>query len=1564
MAGNTIVVNVEMNDPSGSGKQRIGEAKEYNQELTKAAELSRKAAGVRAGYRGRGEGTEYNRGRGSMGATGASARDFAKESRGLGGLVQVYATVAANLFAVTAAFGALKDAMNTTNMVNGMNQLGSVSGVALGSMAQQFVQATDGAVSLREAMTSVTKASSAGLSNKQTLEIAKGAKQAAQALGLDMTDAVSRLTRGITKLEPELLDELGLYTKLGPAADKYALSLGKTAASLTDYEKRQGFAIAVLDELKQKFGEISLEANPWQKLEASIRNLATAGLELVNKVLVPIANVLANNSTLLGAVLAGLAFKLLKMAVPALASWRDELVKTAAAAKKNAADITESFASKNVESTMAKFNLPELQSNLDSAKAKYAKAVSDIAQIQKDQKLRDTKTTKNIAGGIYGDDPKDFTRTQSQINDLNSKGTAQAAAYADALKRAKDAKKDELNLTKQITSAQNQAEDAFQKSNMSEEARRRISRQAASRSESLSAISNVSENTTRGGFRFGLAELEKDLAKASNLSGWEKLKTRATGWGIAGATEVGIFIKSLGRLMNVIGVLAGAVGILDYVFGKNAAQLADFDAQVSQNTATVENAIRVYKRYGDSISAAGSIAKGNALGQLAEDVGGLADKLERADATAGWFDRFMDGFKVAVGKGLKNDFAGSVAANLAQQLKLIPEGPLKAAAEERLKEVLKVGNLSEEAMKEALANTADKDVVKRGRDASKTLDALSAKQKEIGITIKTVGDAVKTADDRFMELGQSLSATDPVSKFGRELMNVGIEVTKAFQDTESTVGAVEELLKKPRILGLLGPDAVKELTSIQAQLPDLAKQVDNYGAEVFRVQTQLEAMANIDLTGASQETISAIDAEKARISQRLGTLTVMLDSSKLNFEALNDKLNRIVTRAIGQGYDLIERMANAAQAQAALTISKNLLSGLSGPGISKAMGQLNIEDIKIQKEQNSIMTSLNNTMLRANALKERELAEAGVKDLQEKAKKGPLTADETVKLKQLQGTVSGIDIITGAMKASKNISREDIEGMTPTAATFGAQYASSTQGMRATNAALDAKKRIENNNIELGTLKEQRDEKLKLEQSDARLIDLQKQYKDLTFGVYEYLNDSQMAAKQQLETQKHEVDQALARRTLLDEQAGITDRLRIAERDKDGQAIAALNELKKSKVEQLGLLDKQQDAEDKILALQQAQARIGNEYKKINILTQDRIGLEQIQRDIGLDNINNQLELLGLRSQVQMMHPDEISAQEKSIKMNGLLAQSENDKAKAGNDWADKVRKIAEEQAKAQLNMATYDEKYFTDRYATAGRYYDFELERINQNSDAKQKALDLQYALTDRMKAYDATFSQAFQNMGQAMADFVMTGKGNFKDLISSMLQGLLQYEMKMQMLSLYSLARPGLFNLFGMSLPGAATAGTTFSASATTFNQTDFSNIFAGAKLAKGGAYDIGLKTFARGGMFTNSIVNEPTMFKFAQGTGLMGEAGPEAIMPLKRDSNGNLGVRGGGGGGSVEVVVNNYGNEKATTKETTDSRGNRKIEVVIGEMVAGELNRPGSSTQQAMRNGYGTAPLVARR
>jgi len=77
-----------------------------------------------------------------------------------------------------------------------------------------------------------------------------------------------------------------------------------------------------------------------------------------------------------------------------------------------------------------------------------------------------------------------------------------------------------------------------------------------------------------------------------------------------------------------------------------------------------------------------------------------------------------------------------------------------------------------------------------------------------------------------------------------------------------------------------------------------------------------------------------------------------------------------------------------------------------------------------------------------------------------------------------------------------------------------------------------------------------------------------------------------------------------------------------------------------------------------------------------------------------------------------------------------------------------------------------------------------------------------------------------------------------------------------------------------------------------------------------AKGGAFSNGVRRFATGG-----IVNGPTLFPFADGgamqMGLMGEAGPEAIMPLQRGADGSLGVRaamgGNGMGGSSSPILN---------------------------------------------------------
>lgn len=121
----------------------------------------------------------------------------------------------------------------------------------------------------------------------------------------------------------------------------------------------------------------------------------------------------------------------------------------------------------------------------------------------------------------------------------------------------------------------------------------------------------------------------------------------------------------------------------------------------------------------------------------------------------------------------------------------------------------------------------------------------------------------------------------------------------------------------------------------------------------------------------------------------------------------------------------------------------------------------------------------------------------------------------------------------------------------------------------------------------------------------------------------------------------------------------------------------------------------------------------------------------------------------------------------------------------------------------------------------------------------------------------------------------------------------------------------------------------------------------IKASFKNANGNAFDSGIMRFANGGAFTNRIVSEPTLFRFAKGAqlGEMGEAGPEAIMPLSRGPDGKLGVHAMGGGGSRTIsapvtVQNDYHISGAVT---------------VGEIIA-MIRRGGEETAKEVKRQLG--------
>jgi phage-related minor tail protein len=104
--------------------------------------------------------------------------------------------------------------------------------------------------------------------------------------------------------------------------------------------------------------------------------------------------------------------------------------------------------------------------------------------------------------------------------------------------------------------------------------------------------------------------------------------------------------------------------------------------------------------------------------------------------------------------------------------------------------------------------------------------------------------------------------------------------------------------------------------------------------------------------------------------------------------------------------------------------------------------------------------------------------------------------------------------------------------------------------------------------------------------------------------------------------------------------------------------------------------------------------------------------------------------------------------------------------------------------------------------------------------------------------------------------------------------------------------------------------------------------SNLLSGALGFSHGGVPGRVQAFASGG-----VVSQPTYFPMPGGAGLMGEAGSEAIMPLKRGSDGRLGVAAGDSGPAVQIIFN---------VQATDAQSFRKSEGQINAMLNRAVGR----------------------
>ncbi|HEJ3657944.1 TPA: phage tail tape measure protein [Pseudomonas aeruginosa] len=184
----------------------------------------------------------------------------------------------------------------------------------------------------------------------------------------------------------------------------------------------------------------------------------------------------------------------------------------------------------------------------------------------------------------------------------------------------------------------------------------------------------------------------------------------------------------------------------------------------------------------------------------------------------------------------------------------------------------------------------------------------------------------------------------------------------------------------------------------------------------------------------------------------------------------------------------------------------------------------------------------------------------------------------------------------------------------------------------------------------------------------------------------------------------------------------------------------------------------------------------------------------------------------------------------------------------------------------------------------------------------ARRAWQNIQADAADVASATDDMLTTGFNTASNALADFATTGKFKFRDFASSVINDMARIASQQAATGLLSGVLGAGVSAFSGWMGGSATAG----ASASGYTGNAYAN-WAAAQ-ADGGAWANGVQFFANGAAFTNSIVSRPTAFGMAGGrTGIMGEAGPEAILPLARGADGSLGVRSVGGGGGTALQVN---------------------------------------------------------
>jgi len=238
--------------------------------------------------------------KGTAQITSNTTKAFAKQSQGMGGLIQSYAIVAAHVFALSAAFLVLRRTADLSSMIKSAENFSTRFGVSVTRITKQMQEASGGALSFAEALPIINKAVSAGVPIEKMEALTKAATKAAQTFGGSATEALNRFISASQRGRVEIIQTLGVVIKTEDAYKRYAAQIGKTALELSAFDRQQAILNATIEASQSVFDGVKIDPNPFQQLLTTIIDLKDSFGVLLTDFLTPMID-LFNKSKLAAA---------------------------------------------------------------------------------------------------------------------------------------------------------------------------------------------------------------------------------------------------------------------------------------------------------------------------------------------------------------------------------------------------------------------------------------------------------------------------------------------------------------------------------------------------------------------------------------------------------------------------------------------------------------------------------------------------------------------------------------------------------------------------------------------------------------------------------------------------------------------------------------------------------------------------------------------------------------------------------------------------------------------------------------------------------------------------------------------------------------------------------------------------------------------------------------------------------------------------------------------------------------------------------------------------------------